>query len=217
MAAAVEQHGAEPARVRRVGYPRLGPRAGAIAPRPGPAREVLMLARLTRVKGADVLLQAARLAERALGRRLHLTIAGNGPEQPGLERRARHWALDAAFPGWVLAPTRQRLIEQADVVAVPSLWAEPFGMTGIEAAGWGVPAVGFAHGGIPDWLQAGTNGELAPADPPTAAGLAAALTRALGDSGHWNQLRQGAWRRTEEFALEPHLHQLEAIFREVVT
>src|SRR6202034_271377 len=97
------------------------------------------------------------------------------------------------------------LMRQADLVAVPSLWPEPFGLVGIEAGCFGVPAVGFAVGGIPDWLIPGQTGELAPADPPTVEGLAEAIVRALEDPAHYQKLCSGAWEMAKRFSLERHL------------
>jgi glycosyltransferase involved in cell wall biosynthesis len=75
---------------------------------------------------------------------------------------------------------------------VPSVWPEPFGLVGPEAAAYGVPAAAYAVGGIPDWLQDGVNGHLAPGNPPMAAGLADAIVNCLGDPAHYEQLRRGA-------------------------
>ena len=58
----------------------------------------------------------------------------------------------------------------ADLLVVPSLWPEPFGLVGLEGARSRLPAAAFAVGGIPDWLRSGVNGYLAPGDPPTPAG-----------------------------------------------
>jgi glycosyltransferase involved in cell wall biosynthesis len=191
-------------------YPLLEARAAAPAPRPGPPRRVLMLARLTAGKGGAELLQALALAERRLGRRLTVTIAGDGPERDGLMRLARRLQLEAHFPGWVDAAARARLLEEADVLAMPSLWPEPFGLAGLEAAARAVPAVGYAVGGIPDWLAAGESGELAPGAPPTPDGLAQALTRALADTERWNRQRRQAWARSAQFGLAAHLDAVEA-------
>ncbi len=191
-------------------YPLLEARAAVPAPRPGPPRRVLMLARLTAGKGGAHLLRALAAAERTLGRRLPATIAGEGPERPQLERLARTLGLEANFPGWVDAAERRRLLAEADVLAMPSLWPEPLGLAGLEAAAQAVPAVAYAVGGIPEWLEAGVSGELAPGAPPTVEGLAQALTRALADSTHWNRQRQQAWERSAGFALETHLDAVEA-------
>ena len=73
----------------------------------------------------------------------------------------------------------------------------------------------YAVGGIPDWLEGGRSGELAPADPPSVAGLAAALTRALRNPEHHQLLRIGAWEKARTFTLERNLQLLEADLKDV--
>ena len=63
-------------------------------------------------------------------------------------------------------------------------------------------------GGIPEWLQDGVNGFLAPGKPPTAAGLSEAIVRALHDPQTYARLRQGALERAQELTLPGHLAQL---------
>jgi glycosyltransferase involved in cell wall biosynthesis len=142
---------------------------------------------------------------------LRLTIAGTGPEQPLLEHLARTLHLNVHFNGWVDDEQRRQLLRESDLLAVPSLWPEPFGLAGPEAASMGVPSVAYASGGIPEWLVAGVSGELAPADPPTVSGLAAAIVRALGDPAHHRRLRAGARSMAQTFALSEHVTALERI------
>jgi len=105
---------------------------------------------------------------------------GEGPERSRIESHAFDFRPAALrFTGWL---SRDRLsceLEKADLLVVPSLWPEPFGLVGLEAALKGVPAVGFAHGGIVDWLKDGTTGGLANAEPPTSESLAEAALRCL--------------------------------------
>ena len=74
----------------------------------------------------------------------------------------------------------------------------------------------FASGGVPDWLTDGVNGYLAPADPPTAAGLAAAIARALADPARHAALREGAVREARRFHRDAHLDALARVFAEAV-
>ena len=129
------------------------------------------------LKGGLMLVKAMHLAVRSLGRPLTLAAAGEGEERPAMEILARRLNVPAEFHGWVDPARRGELMRGADLLAVPSVWPEPFGLVGLEAACVGLPAVAFAVGGIPDWLAAGESGELAPGDPPKAEGLAAALVR----------------------------------------
>src|SRR6202044_2190317 len=110
------------------------------------------------------------------------------PEQPRLQNLANQLGVAVEFAGWVQTPQKVSLMLQADLLAVPSLWPEPFGLVGIEAGCLGVPSVGYASGGIPDWLVAGQTGELAPGNPPTVDGLADAMVRALASPEHYGEL-----------------------------
>ena len=96
-----------------------------------------------------------------LGRPLTLSVAGDGPARPQLERLARRLKVPAEFLGWVNASRRNALMRQADLLAAPSIWPEPFGLVGIEAGCVGLPAVAYATGGVPDWLVPGETGECA--------------------------------------------------------
>jgi len=210
------RHGVPADRLRPVVYPLQGQRGPAPAPRATPPAEIVMLARLTAAKGGRELLLALPEAQRRLRRSLHLTLAGDGPERAPLAALAQRLGLDVVFPGWIEGEERRRRLAGADLLATPSIWPEPYGMVGMEAAGWGVPAVAFAVGGIPEWLEAGRNGELAPGNPPTPTGLAAALVRALESVEHWNALRLGAWEFTARLDLSQHVDRLESIFAEAL-
>ncbi len=176
-----------------------------------PAGRLLFVGRLMDVKGVDYLLEAIPIAASGLNQPLTLTIAGDGPQRGRLQDLARRLGLAVEFAGWVDTERKLELIRQADLLVVPSLWPEPFGLVGIEAGCLGVPAVGFAVGGIPDWLIPGQSGELAPGDPPTVAGLADAIVRALAYPGHYRQLCRGAWEVARKLSLDLHLEQLDRI------
>jgi glycosyltransferase involved in cell wall biosynthesis len=117
------------------------------------------------------------------------------------------------FPGWVEAEGRLELLRNADVLIVPSLWPEPFGMVGVEAASVGVPAVAYRAGGIVDWLRPGVTGELAEGFGSRT--LALALERALRDPQHHHRLRLGAWHAAHEFGGQRHVSGLETFFSDL--
>jgi len=178
---------------------------------------VLFLGRLTPAKGcANAVLATAR-CQRALGRPLHLTVAGDGPELARCERLAKRLGVGTDFIGWVGSDQRSELLRKADVLIVPSLWPEPFGIVGIEAAAVGLPAVAYATGGIVDWLRAGESGELTDGSSFGVRPLAAALERALRDPAHHRRLQLGAWRVAQEFDAEQHFSRLEQLFVELST
>ena len=181
-----------------------------------PGGRVLMVGRLTDLKGGRFLVKALRRASEALRRPLTLVVAGDGPERPALESLARRLEVPTEFVGRVAPARRERLMREADLLAVPSVWPEPFGLVGIEAGCVGLPAVGYAVGGVPDWLISGESGEAAPGDKPTVAGLADAVVRALADPARLARLRDGAWRVARQFTREAHVALLETILEGAV-
>ena len=128
---------------------------------------LLYVGQLVAGKGVRVLLEAAA----RLRVPFTLTIVGAGRDERLLRRRAASCPSGVVrFTGWQadVAP----FFAAADVVVVPSLWNEPFCLSGVEALAAGVPVVAFDRGGIGDWLKPDETGVFA---PPTAEGLARAL------------------------------------------
>ena len=205
------QHGVPPGKIHLVPLPVTDTTPELAAPAKRlPQNRLLLIARLTKLKGGDSLIHAVRKASEKLGP-LELTVAGDGPELENLRNLARETGVLADFTGWVGREQKIELIRRADLVAVPSLWPEPFGLTGIEAGSWGVPAVGFDVGGIGDWLIPGYSGELAQPDRPMVDGLAEAIIRALASPEHYAKLCRGAWEVASRFTLDAHLALLESI------
>jgi len=163
---------------------------------------------LTAIKGWRHLLDAVPKAATILGRTLTLVIAGDGPERDMCEATARQKGVAVEFLGWVDLDRRNAEMRAADVIVVPSIWPEPFGLIGIEAGCVGTPAVAYAVGGIPDWLVPGVSGELAPGERPNPSELADAIVRALVNPEHLQRLRVGAWETARRFTPEAHLDRL---------
>ena len=177
---------------------------------PGATWRLLYAGRMDALKGGAVLLEALSGVTATAKKPVHVTFAGDGPRRQEWEARAR--AIEAAdpaltidFPGWVSQDRMNTLMCDADLLVVPSLWPEPFGSIGPQAAQHGVPAAAFNVGGISQWLEESVTGHLAPADPPTPAGLARAIAKCLADPAHHNELRTGARRMADRFTMERHL------------
>ncbi len=175
-----------------------------VAPAPASDRvELLYVGRLERVKGVDLLLHAAPLVQRALGRPMNVRILGEGPLRTECDELARALAgeeLDIDLRGWVGAAGVIDAYRSAHLLVVPSIWPEPFGMVGLEAARHGLPSVAFAVGGIPEWLADGASGHLVRATPPSAAALADGIVAALRDPAHHAELRAGAVNAARRYA-----------------
>lgn len=177
---------------------------------------LVFLGRMTSVKGGRLLLRALPGIRATLGRDVRVTFAGDGPERTAWEQHAarlqtHHPGLDVTFAGWLTPTQRDALLDESDLLVMPSVWPEPFGQVGIEAGRRGVPTAAFAVGGVLDWLEDGVNGFLAPADPPSPQGLVAAVANCLGNPEALLRLRRGAAEVAGRYSVAAHVARLEPI------
>jgi glycosyltransferase involved in cell wall biosynthesis len=178
---------------------------------------IVFVGRMERLKGGHVLLDALPAVQQALQRPLHATFVGDGRLRGTWEERARRVCPDPAvcsveFAGWVDAKERTRILSEADLLVVPSLWPEPFGLIGLEAAACGVPAAAFDVGGISEWLHDGVNGHLATSDAPRAEHLAAAIRDCLRDRTTHDALSKGALEMASRHSMRKHVKALLEVF-----
>jgi glycosyltransferase involved in cell wall biosynthesis len=205
-------NGLDPARIAIV-----PPIPAALAQsRPLPASgqpEVLFVGQVIRGKGVDLLLRALT---RVPGN-WHTTIVGTGNHLDTCRALAETSGISehVTFSGWVPHDALEPYYARAAVCVVPSRWPEPFGMVGVEAMARGRPVIGFAVGGIPDWLNDGVTGILVP-EADTAA-LGAAIARLLADPRRAAELGQaGLARVRERFQPDQYLDRLMQILREAL-
>lgn len=210
------RNGLPSSRVRKLPFP-VKPllRAPQTIPPNGLPHRLVFLGRMEPLKGGELLLKALPAVETTLGRPLIVTMAGDGTARLQWEVTAVHLPVRDSrirFTGWLDDAAVDALLAAADLLVVPSVWPEPFGLVGPEAGQRGVPAAAFAVGGIPEWLRDGVNGRLAPGEAPHAADLAAAIVACLRDPQEHARLCAGAREQARRFDPERHLDALIALF-----
>ncbi len=104
---------------------------------------VLYAGRLTQEKGADLMAEAF-LEAHGRDPRLHLVLAGGGPEQERLRERVGEER--ATFLGWLHGTALAQVYASADIFLFPSA-TDTFGQVILEAQASGVPVVAVAAGG----------------------------------------------------------------------
>jgi glycosyltransferase involved in cell wall biosynthesis len=191
------RHGARDATLRVVPLLSRAVEAGVATREPERPPRLLFASRLTPEKGPDVLLAAfGRMRADA-----RLVVAGSGI----WERRigaavARHPRREAIeLVGWLEPSELRAELERATAVIVPSVWPEPFGLSGIEALAAGRPVVSSTVGGLTDWARAELGVAVTPPGRPVelAAALDAVLadpswrSRAATDGARWVRERHG--------------------------
>jgi glycosyltransferase involved in cell wall biosynthesis/predicted metal-dependent phosphoesterase TrpH len=157
---------------------------------------VLYAGRLTHEKGADMLADAF-LAARERDPRLHLALAGGGPEEDALrERLGEH----ATFLGWLEGDALARAYASADIFLFASR-TDTFGQVLLEAQASGLAVVAVGEGGPTSIVTDGVTGRLCLADAGDLATVvcelaAAPLQRERLARGALEAVRQRTWERS---------------------
>jgi glycosyltransferase involved in cell wall biosynthesis/predicted metal-dependent phosphoesterase TrpH len=149
---------------RGVDITRFDPGKAAREDFPGEIK-VLYAGRLTREKGVDLLAESFLRAHRA-DPRLHLLLAGGGPEEGELRARLGECAT---FLGWLEGEDLARAYASADVFLFCST-TDTYGQVVLEAGASGVPVVAVAEGGPASLVENRHTGMLCQADADHIAG-----------------------------------------------
>lgn len=151
---------------------------------------LLMLGRISRIKGQDELVEAVASLPQAIRENIELRIVGSAFEDAGREEalaaRIREAGLSERVSMQPFVADPSELYRWADVVAMPSQMPESLGRVAIEAMSYGVPALVTGLGGLGEVVADGVTGWVVPARSyrPIADALARIVTEPAGWRGY---------------------------------
>jgi colanic acid/amylovoran biosynthesis glycosyltransferase len=182
---------------------------------------LLFVGRLTEKKGVEYLLEALGLLV-ASGREVELSVIGDGPLKGALEEQGRGLGLahHVRFEGARPHDEVVAALRRSHALVAPSVTAADGDQEGIpnvlkEAMACGLPVVGTHHSGIPELIEDGVNGFLAP--ERDGAALAEQIARLLDDPARWPSLGAAARRRiAQEYDTERLNDELVRFYRRAI-
>lgn len=188
-------------------------RSSGLASRPGPNPDIVFVNALTRLKGADVLLNALPRVVEAFPD-VRACIGGRGPQEPGLRRLAHDLGLEAnvVFSGFVTDEEKHDYYRRCKAVVVPSRWdCQPSPV--FEAAAFGKPVIAsdMSH---PDIVEDGVTGLVFRSED--AAGLGEKILRLLGDDAAREKMGRAAALRADEYDWRSVAERYIAIYGDVI-
>jgi glycosyltransferase involved in cell wall biosynthesis/predicted metal-dependent phosphoesterase TrpH len=185
---------------RGVDTERFSPEKAERSAFPGELR-VLYAGRLTREKGVDLLAESF-LRARVVEPRLHLLLAGGGPEEGELRARLGE---HATFLGWLEGDDLARAYASADLFLFCSR-TDTYGQVVLEAGASGLPVVAVGEGGPAALIENRHTGILCRPDADHLAGAvlqliaSPALRRRLGEAAQGVAATRSWGRAMEQLA-----------------
>ncbi|MEK7131231.1 MAG: glycosyltransferase [Patescibacteria group bacterium] len=173
--------------------------------------KIVYLGRIHYEKGIKILMEAAKDL-----RDYKVLIAGNGPEDSWVQEFARKNILaNVERLGWVGGDSWEKVMLDAKVIVVPSLFYENCSMAILEAFSYGRIVVAVGRGGNPELIKDGVSGFLCKPEDP--ADLARVIRRAMNTSDEAAAIISANAVKTLEQNHRPedYFDRLEAIYAEV--
>jgi len=172
---------------------------------------VVFVGRIDRYKGVDFLLKSLSKIKASF----KCNVVGEGPLLAHCKRLSRRLGLEKSvtFLGWLPREEAEVYLGDANIVVVPSVMPEAFGMVGLEAMAREKPVVAFDNGGISDWLEDGRTGYLVPSKDTAA--MADRIDFLLGNPEHAQQLGNAGRQSVERnFNKRKHFDRLIGVFED---
>jgi glycosyltransferase involved in cell wall biosynthesis len=173
---------------------------------------ILIAGRLTATKGGGQLLAAMSRLIPAFPNLVLLTLSPKEPDFTGLgDDLTQH----IRSGGWLDGPDLAAAYHLADIVTMPSIILDTFGMVNLEGMAAGKPLVSTCFGGSPEIVQDGHTGYII--NPFDTATFADRLGRLLRDPDLRARMGQaGRQRLLDQFTLAHQVHAMTAIYREAI-
>ncbi len=181
---------------------------------PTSAPLVTLVGRLTRQKGVDLLLLAARELRPEMPT-VHYLVVGDGPERLALHRQARDLGVAEAVHFLGYQAQVAGILGASSVIVLPSR-SEGLPVVLLESLALARPVVASAVGGIRDVVRDGVTGLLIPPDDPQA--LATGLRRLLADAELASRLGAAGQAYIEQHCSPKRAaHRLASVYRQVLS
>lgn len=162
--------------------------------------ELLFVGRLRDFKGVQHIIRAMPDIASRLGKPVRLTVAGDGPYRPDLERLAAETVRAPSqvhFAGWMEREPLRAAYETAHLFVLPSL-VEGHPNVVLEGMAMGLPCIATDAPGIREAVTHGRDGLLTPPESPQA--ITEAVVSLMSDASRRREMSRAARAKAESMS-----------------
>jgi len=178
-------------------------------------KNLLYVGRLSKEKGASVLLEATKLIKVSVPD-IIVDIVGDGPDRDMLISLSKHLGIEKniRFVGNIPHDKIEDFYKKCTLLIVPSVCSDNFPTVCIEAMSVGRPTIGSNVGGIPELVDDGNTGFLVQPDNPRQ--IAAKTIHLLSDSNLIKVMSEKAVTKSKSLSLDENVNSLEQLYKKIV-
>lgn len=173
--------------------------------------KLLYVGRLDSTKGIEYAINSLQIIIKKFPKTT-LTIVGEGIFKLELITLTKklHLENNVKFITWQKKELIEEYYKISDIILVPSVWPEPFGLVGPEAMSVGRPVIASKVGGIPEWLENGKTGFLV--EPKNSQQIAEKVIKLFSDQRLLVEMGENARKKAEKFSIENNANNTEKIY-----
>jgi glycosyltransferase involved in cell wall biosynthesis len=169
--------------------------------------DILYVGQVIKAKGVHVLIDSIKKLNQ---RNVRLHILGKGQDIEHMKKLS-NGDTRINFHGFIPNEELAKFYQEANLVVVPSVWYEVFGLINIEAFSYGTPVIASNIGGLPELIEEGHNGHVF--QPGNSEELSAILESLVSNPDRLRRLEEGAFSSSKKYAIEEHIKKLEELYR----
>ena len=172
--------------------------------------DILFVGRLNKCKGLDILINAFNKLKH---NNIKLHIVGEGQNKEESKKNAAS-NPNITFYGFVPEPELIELYKKANIVVIPSIWYEVFGIVIIESFKYKTPVIGSDIGGISELIENGQNGLLFEAGNVDE--LKKALDSLIENPLELKRLSDNTFKYVNRYSMDEHMKELNKLYEKVL-
>lgn len=172
--------------------------------------DILYVGRLNKYKGLHILIKAFKQLEH---KNINLHIVGEGSDMEDFKNFSGSNS-NITFHGFVPERELVKIYKKANVVVIPSIWYEVFGIVIIESFKYATPVIGSDIGGIPELIENGYNGYLF--ETGNVDELGRILKNLIDNPSELRRLSDNAFESAKKHSMDEHIKKLRNLYEEVL-